>query len=127
MIEIQRLSIFALSQVLAGKNLDHALTEARKVAKGVLTDHQRSSLQDCAYGVLRFKTELELMLAPLFQRGEPEVTARLLLMVAAYQLLHTRAAPHAVVSHAVETAGVLGLTAARGFVNGVLRNLLRQN
>ncbi|MBW8065832.1 MAG: 16S rRNA (cytosine(967)-C(5))-methyltransferase RsmB [Ferrovum sp.] len=126
MIEIQRLSVFALSQVLAGKNLDHALTEARKAAKGVLSDHQRASLQDCAYGVLRFKTELELVLAPLFQKGEPETAARLLLMVAAYQLLHTRTAPHAVVSHAVETAGALGLTAARGFVNGVLRNLLRQ-
>jgi 16S rRNA (cytosine967-C5)-methyltransferase len=46
-------------------------------------------------------------------------------LVAAYQLLHTRLAPHAVVGHAVDVAATLVNDNVRGFVNGVLRNLLR--
>ena len=126
MLEIQRLATLALTQVLGGKNLDHALTDARGQAKGQLTDHQRASLQDVGYGVLRHRTEIERVLQQLFAKKKPEPPLDALLMVATYQLLHTRVAHHAVVSHAVEVAGLLGATSAKGFVNGVLRNLLRQ-
>ncbi len=126
MLEIQRLGTLALTQVLGGKNLDHALTDARGQAKGQLTDHQRASLQDVGYGVLRYRTEIELVLQQLFVKKKPDPPLDALLMVAAYQLLHTRVAHHAVVSHAVEVAALLGATGAKGFVNGVLRNLLRQ-
>ncbi len=126
MLEIQRLSTFSLIQVLGGKNLDHALTDARGQAKGQLTDHQKASLQDVGYGVLRHRTEIELVLQQLFVKRKPDPPLDSLLMVAAYQLLHTRVAHHAVVSHAVEVAAMLGGPGAKGFVNGVLRNLLRQ-
>ncbi len=126
MLEIQRLSTLALTQVLNGKNLDHALTDARGQAKGQLTDHQRASLQDVGYGVQRYRTEIELVLQQLFAKKKPDPPLDALLMVAAYQLLHTRVAHHAVVSHAVEVAVLLGVPGAKGFVNGVLRNLLRQ-
>jgi 16S rRNA (cytosine967-C5)-methyltransferase len=126
MLEIQRLAALALAQVLGGKNLDHALTDARGQAKGQLTDHQRASLQDVGYGVLRYRTEIERVLQQLFAKKKPEPPLDALLMVATYQLLHTRVAHHAVVSHAVEVAALLGATNAKGFVNGVLRNLLRQ-
>lgn len=126
MIEIQRLATWALVQVMNGKNLDHALTDARKQAKGQLTDHERASLQDVGYGVQRFKREIEDVLHPLFLKRNPDPPLDALLMVATYQLLHTRMAPHAVVSHAVEVAALLNGPGAKGFINGVLRNLLRQ-
>ncbi len=126
MQEIQRLATISLAQVLGGKNLDHALTDARGQAKGQLTDHQRASLQDVGYGVLRHHTEIERVLQQLFTKRKPDPPLDSLLMVAAYQLLHTRVAHHAVVSHAVEVAALLGGSGAKGFVNGVLRNLLRQ-
>lgn len=126
MIEIQRLATLALVQVMLGKNLDHALTDARKQAKGRLTDHERAALQDVGYGVQRFRRELELVLQPLYLKRKPDSPLDALLMVAAYQLLHTRLAPHAVVSHAVEVAALLHGPGAKGFVNGLLRNLLRQ-
>jgi 16S rRNA (cytosine967-C5)-methyltransferase len=126
MLEIQRLSTLALTQVLAGKNLDHALTNARTAAHGILTDHQRASIQDCTYGVLRHRTELEQVIAALCQKGKPQPPLDTLFLVAAYQLLHTRLAPHAVVGHAVDVAATLANNEnVRGFVNAVLRNLLR--
>ncbi|MDE2132651.1 MAG: hypothetical protein KGL17_02660, partial [Betaproteobacteria bacterium] len=71
MLEIQRLSTLALGQILNGRNLDHALTDARKQAKGRLTDHQRASMQDVAYGVLRFRSEIEGMLQQLYTKRQP--------------------------------------------------------
>ncbi|MDE1941957.1 MAG: 16S rRNA (cytosine(967)-C(5))-methyltransferase RsmB [Betaproteobacteria bacterium] len=126
MQEIQRLATLALAQVLNGRNLDHALTDARKQAKGRLTDHQRASMQDAAYGVLRYRSEIEGVLLQLYPKRHPLPPLDALLMVATYQLLHTRSAHHAVVSHAVETAAEMGSPSSKGFVNGVLRNLLRQ-
>lgn len=125
MLEIQRLATMALGRVQAGKNLDHALTDARTAAHGILTDHQRASIQECTYGVLRYRTELELIIGKLCQKGMPKAPLDALLLVAAYQLLHTRLAPHAVVGHAVDVAATLVNDGVRGFVNGVLRNLLR--
>ncbi len=126
MQEIQRLATLALAQVQNGKNLDHALTDVRRLAKGKLTDHQRASIQDAGYGVMRFRCEIESVLEQLFAKRRPTPPLDALLMVATYQLLHTRHAPHAVVRYAVETASVLGGVASKGFVNGVLRNVLRQ-
>jgi 16S rRNA (cytosine967-C5)-methyltransferase len=45
--------------------------------------------------------------------------------VALYQLAYTRAAPHAIVDHAVQTCVAIGHPAAKSLVNGVLRNFLR--
>ncbi len=127
MQEIQRLAVKALGFVHEGRNLDHALTEARKQAKGILTDHQRASLQDAAYGTLRFQGEIKAVLDQLLRKRPAEQALYHLLQVAAYQLLHTRSAPHAVVNSAVEVAALVsGGAAARGFVNGLLRNLLRE-
>src|SRR5262249_35938197 len=49
-----------------------------------------------------------------------------LLLVALYQLEFTRAAPHAVVDHAVRACALLRKTSARGLVNALLRNFLRR-
>jgi 16S rRNA (cytosine967-C5)-methyltransferase len=48
-----------------------------------------------------------------------------LLLVALYQLEWTRAAHHAVVDFAVRSCTALGRTSAKGLVNAVLRNFLR--
>ncbi len=126
MMEIQRMATLALMSVWGGKNADRAIKDALAQTKVVLTDHQKSSIQDGLYGVLRYRTELELVLAPLFQKRPPDPSLQILLLLATYQLLHTRLAPHAVVTHAVETGMVLAGEKVKGFINGVLRNLLRQ-
>jgi len=51
---------------------------------------------------------------------------RYLLLVGLAQLQFTRAKPYAVVDHAVKAVDPLGVPAARGLVNAVLRNYLRR-
>jgi 16S rRNA (cytosine967-C5)-methyltransferase len=83
-------------------------------------------VQDLAYGALRFLARLEAVLEALLEKPLTDARLRALLLVALYQLEHGRAAPHAVVDHAVRTCHALGLTSAKGLVNAVLRNFLRR-
>jgi 16S rRNA (cytosine967-C5)-methyltransferase len=62
-----------------------------------------------------------LLVTPLKHPG-----LRYLLLVALAQLQFTRAKPYAVVDHAVHAVDPLGVPAARGLVNAVLRNYLRR-
>src|SRR5688572_7343627 len=77
-----------------------------------------------AFGTLRFLGQIDAVLAQLLVR-EATDAVRALLRVALYQLVHTRAAAHAIVDHAVHGVQKLRQPAAKGLVNAVLRNFLR--
>ena len=124
MVEVQRLASGAVGRVLAGRSLDAELA-ATWARHPQLTERERAALQDLAYGTLRFLGRLEALLDELLDRPLSDARLRALLLTALYQLEHTRAAPHAIVDHAVQCAGKLGLSSARGLVNAVLRNFLR--
>src|SRR5262249_31722275 len=61
----------------------------------------------------------------LLDRPLRDARLRALLLTALYQLEYSRTAHHAIVDHAVQCAGKLGLSSAKGLVNAVLRNFLR--
>ncbi|MES2561431.1 MAG: transcription antitermination factor NusB, partial [Pseudomonadota bacterium] len=124
MVEIQRRAAHIVSQVLSGRSLD---AELRTVAAAQpdLSGPDRAALQDVVYGTLRFLGQIDAVLNGLLTRPLKDDDVRLLLRVALYQLIGTRAAAHAVVDHAVRTCVALGKPAAKGLVNGVLRNFLR--
>jgi 16S rRNA (cytosine967-C5)-methyltransferase len=125
MVEIQRLAAAVLGGVLAGRSLDAELAVVwRRHAQ--LDERSRAAVQDLAYGALRFLARLQALLEALLDAPLKDARLRALLLVALYQLAHTRAAPHAVVDHAVSTCHALGLTSAKGLANAVLRNFLRQ-
>jgi 16S rRNA (cytosine967-C5)-methyltransferase len=125
LIESQRLASTAVSQVLAGRNLNQAL-------QGLLSRHsslspqQRAAAQDMSYGTLRFYGQLRAILDLLLQKPVQDAAVRALLLVALYQLQYSRSAEHAVVDHAVRAAEALKKPWAKGLVNAVLRNFLRQ-
>jgi 16S rRNA (cytosine967-C5)-methyltransferase len=125
LIESQRLASTAVSQVLAGRNLNQAL-------QGLLSHHsslssqQRAAAQDMSYGTLRFYGQLHAILDLLLQKPVQDAAVRALLLVALYQLQYSRSAEHAVVDHAVRAAEALKKPWAKGLVNAVLRNFLRQ-
>lgn len=125
MIESQRLASTAVSQVLAGRNLNQVL-------QGLLSRHsslspqQRAAAQDMSYGTLRFYGQLRAILDLLLQKPVQDEAVRALLLVALYQLQYSRSAEHAVVDHAVRAAEALKKPWAKGLVNAVLRNFLRQ-
>jgi 16S rRNA (cytosine967-C5)-methyltransferase len=84
----------------------------------------RATLQDVAYGTLRYLGQIDAILDALLERAPKDARVHDLLRVAMYQLVHTRAAAHAVVDHAV-TVCASSRPAAKGLVNAVLRNFLR--
>ena len=87
-------------QVLGGRNLNQALSAALQAASG-LTPQQRGALQDLSYGTLRFYGQLVRVLEQLLHKPVQDEQLRCLLLVALYQLQYSKAAPHAVVDHAV--------------------------
>lgn len=107
-----------------GRNLNEVLSESlRKQAS--LTSQERGALQDLCYGTLRYYARLAFMLDSLLERRVQESPLRCLLLVALYQLQHTKAGQHAIVDQAVRASKNVN-KAASGLVNAVLRNFLRK-
>ncbi|MBM3357348.1 MAG: 16S rRNA (cytosine(967)-C(5))-methyltransferase RsmB [Betaproteobacteria bacterium] len=125
MDEIQRLAATVVGRVLSGRSLDAELGMVSR-RNTDLAARERAAIQDLAYGTLRFLGRLEALLEALLDKPLRDAGLRVLLLVALYQLAYTRAAPHAIVDHAVRACGALGVPAAKGLANAVLRNFLRR-
>lgn len=120
---IQQFAASAIGEVLAGRNLNQVLNEIfRQQLK--LTSQQRGAVQDISYGTLRFYGQLAAVLECLLNKPLQDKAVRNLLLVALYQLQYSKAAPYAVVDHAVVAAKKIN-GAVGGLVNAVLRNFMR--
>jgi len=88
---------------------------------------ERALLMELVYGVVRHQRALEHLLAPAV-RTAPDPLTGALLLTGAYQIFYMDGIPpHAIVSETVAAARAVGLDARRaGFVNAVLRTLLRR-
>ena len=124
MLEIQRLASATVAAVAAGRNLNVVLA-ALWPRHPQLTSQQRAAITDLSYGTLRFGFQLEAVLAQLLKQPLRDAALRWLLLVALYQLQHTRTAPYAIVDNAVRCSALLGEPRAAGLINAVLRNFLR--
>lgn len=124
MLEVQRQGAQIVGRVLSGRSLDAEL-RSPAVRTRVAATQDRAALQDITYGTLRFLGQIDALLERLLERPLENDRLRNVLRVALYQLVHTRAAAHAVVDHAVRTAVAIGHARAKGLVNGVLRSFLR--
>jgi 16S rRNA (cytosine967-C5)-methyltransferase len=103
--------------------LDHALKGA------VLEAADRALLTELVYGTLRWRGTIDARLQRKLRRplSETEPSIRNLLRLACYQLFYLDRIPsYAAVDEAVELAKRYGGRRAATFVNGVLRNLLRE-
>jgi len=103
--------------------LDHHLRNAD------LIDADRALLTELIYGTLRWRAKIDAKLIPFLKRSlaETDPFNRNLLRVTLYQLLFLDKIPaYAAVNEAVEIAKATQPRSA-GFINGVLRNFLRQN
>ena len=127
MIQVQRLASNAIAEVLAGRNLDRVLKKTWAEHGAALASGERGAIQDISFGALRCYGELKAILAKLVARRIQDPNIFALLVVALFQLRHSKAASHAIVDHAVQTTEALGKQHLKGFVNGVLRNYLRQS
>jgi len=110
---------------MSGRNLTLALPEAMKLHPKA-TPQQRGAAADLSYGTLRFYGEVNAYLQQLLEKPLSSEIITNLLQVAIYQLLHDKADDFTVVNQAVKAAGDAKPRWAKGLVNGVLRNFLRQ-
>jgi 16S rRNA (cytosine967-C5)-methyltransferase len=104
-----------LDQTLRGADLDPA---------------DRALLTELVYGTLRWRGALDGRLQRQLRRplGETDPRIRNLLRLTCYQLFYLDRIPsYAAVNEAVELAKSYGGRKAASFVNGVLRNLLRES
>ena len=120
MLDEQRLAAKIVGRVLGGRSLDAEL----RSALAQIAPESRAALQDLAYGTLRFLGQIDALVDALLTRPLKDAFVRDLLRVALYQLVHTRAAPYAIVDHAVRLCAATK-PAAKGLVNAVLRNFER--
>lgn len=117
-----------LRRVEEGAFSDLAL-DATIAKMGGMDPRDRALLTELVYGVLRQRGRLDYALQrfcsqPL-TKVEPGVVR--LLRLACYQILNLDRVPdRAAVHESVELAKRLGLTRASGFINGVLRSLVRE-
>lgn len=125
MFDLQRLAATVVGNVVAGRSLDAELRAVWARRTG-LTAQDRAAIQDMCFGTLRFLGQADAMLAALLDKPLKDERIRALMRVALYQLAHTRAAPHAIVDHAVRACAALGQPAAKGLVNAVLRSFIRR-
>lgn len=122
----QQIAAQAVSQVLAGRNLAVALESAVR-ERPRIEAQQRAAAQDLSYGTLRFYGESQALLDRLLEKPLTDAALHGLLLVALYQLNHDQAAAHTIVDQAVSAASASSRKPwAKGLVNGVLRNFLRQ-
>ncbi len=121
----QQIAAIAVSNVLAGRNLTLALPDALSSYPNA-TPQQRGAAADLSYGTLRFYGEVNAYLTQLLEKPLSNEHITALLLVAIYQLLHDKADDFTVVNQAVKAAGDAKPRWAKGLVNGVLRNFLRQ-
>ena len=121
----QQIAAIAISNVLAGRNLTLALPDALNAYPNA-TPQQRGAAADLSYGTLRFYGEVNAYLVKLLEKPLSNVHITALLLVAIYQLLHDKADDFTVVNQAVKAAGDAKPRWAKGLVNGILRNFLRQ-
>lgn len=115
----------AVSDVLSGRNLTLALPASLNVFPKA-TAQQKGCAADLSYGTLRFYGEVNAYLELLLEKPLSNADIHALLLVAIYQLLHDQAEGFTVVNQAVKAAGYAKPRWAKGLVNGVLRNFLRQ-
>lgn len=107
-----------------GRNLTQLLSESLRRHPS-FTAQDRGALQDLCYGTLRYYSRLAHILDSLTERRVQETPLRCLLLVALYQLQHTRAGQYAIVDQAVSATKQVNPSAS-GLVNAVLRNFLRK-
>ena len=119
----------AAAQVLAGvtgagQSLERQLARIEPTVR----ERDRALLRELCYGSLRWQPQLLALVQPSLQKPLKTRDADIeqLLLVGAYQLLHTRIPAHAALAATVEAARHLGKNWAAGLINAVLRRLQRE-
>jgi 16S rRNA (cytosine967-C5)-methyltransferase len=114
-----------IDAVTDGKSLSECLPPQLATLK---EPRDRAFVQALCYGVCRFYPCLDVILSHLMPKPmkAKDSDVHALLMVGIYQIMDMQTAPHAAVSETVNAVEALKKPWARGLVNAVLRQYLRE-
>jgi 16S rRNA (cytosine967-C5)-methyltransferase len=106
----------------------HSLERQLARLEPAVRERDRALLRELCYGSLRWHPQLSALIEPLLQKPLKKADADIaqLLIIGAYQLLHTRIPPHAAINTAVEASRALKKKWAAGLINAVLRKVQRE-
>ena len=113
------------SRIVARIATGKSLAEERAVIDVETSDSARAALIDIVHGTLRRFGRVHVMTRVLSSRGRAEPALESLLWCAVYALESGRYAHYTVVDQAVRACGLLERWSAKGYVNAVLRALVR--
>lgn len=122
------------SRLLAAKIIDD-VTDGRSlndafeaIANTQVESRDRSFIQAVCYGVCRYYTRLDAILSHLLKKPmhAKDSDVHALLLVGLFQLTHMRVPEHAAVAETVNAAVKLKKPWAKGLVNAILREYVRQ-
>jgi 16S rRNA (cytosine967-C5)-methyltransferase len=114
-----------VSEVIKGHNLNQVF-ERRFEHHQNITPQQKSVAIFLAYGAIRYLGENQFFIQQLIDKKITNKKIEALLCVALFQLNHDQSTDFTVVNEAVEAAKLINKSWAGSFVNGVLRNFIRQ-
>ena len=114
-----------LAAVVEGETLDRVLARNEPAVR----ERDRSLLRELCYGSVRLHVQLTALIKPLLQKPlkARDCDIEQLLIIGAYQLLHTRIPAHAAINSVVEASRHLQKSWAAGLINAVLRKLQRES
>ncbi len=106
----------------------YANLEIQKVLQGAVTKQDRAFITELVYGSVRMKLTLKWVISQFVSIRWKKIdeNIRLVLMLGVYQLLFMDKVPaRAVCNEMVDLTKAISNKGAAGFVNGVLRNIVR--
>ena len=109
-----------VARVAAGASLAEEFARLSGAAR-----ESRGALIDLTHGTLRRYGRVQAIVAAFARRGRPEPLVEALLWCSIYALESGRYRDHTVVDQAVKACGVIERWPAKGFVNALLRGVLR--
>lgn len=122
---LRLLAARVINDVTDGCSLSDCL---ERVLTSIPESRDRAFLQALCYGVCRFYVRLDIILSHLLQKPmkAKDSDVHALLLVGLYQLSAMRIPDYAAVTETVNATQALKKSWAKGFVNAVLREYLRQ-
>lgn len=117
----------AIRVLLAVLQQGESLSTAIPSQASALDARDRSMMQAMVYGVLRWRWQLEAMLKPYLKKPlkNKDLDVKVILMLGVYQLFWMRTPDYAAVDAAVKSTQKIKKKWARGLVNAILRQTVR--
>lgn len=122
-MDARRLAIEAIEKIIDKKGYTHIVVN-EYLRKFELSEEDKSFFTKLTYGTIENLLTIEYLIEPYIGTKRQKTWLKYLLYISVYQLVYLKTPDYAVINEAVNIANVKD-RAVGGFVNAVLRNLLR--